>query len=969
MQPNERSTGRIAPMRPSGASFPVTPPPANAPAMRASRDRRAYPAYVAVQPEDRIEPSRASGRESSCARRSPGGSAGRRAIARCAALALGLALLAACGDNGSTQPGSPPAALVQLSVPVDTVDTGEQTDPPLSVRVEDALGNPVEGTPVRFVVSRGEGRMFPGVAVSGVDGIAESSYQAGGTPGEASIRADVPSAPNVAALEFRVLALAADSVALSVADGDGQRAEAGSQLALPFEVEVHTPGGAPAGGVSVAWRIVEGREASAVLTVDSMLTAGDGRARTVLTLGRTAGEYAVEAFAARGVLSDTVRFSATATAGFEGSVRLDSVASGALATAEQATLHGQGFSPIPAENDVRVEGARAQVIAATGSELTIQVPDFSGECLPERAVGVRVLVQGDASNGRMIPLRPSQSQLELEVGQAVTLRGIDEVACLQFGETASPREYRLAIGSTARESDQRVAMRISTRAPSELDAGAIAGAIAPPQLTAGVQEAVRERARAEVQLRQRTLQGLRRSRVGAAVPRPRANVTAVAPPTAGDTLEHFFATQTSFIATCADTATRVRAVVRGVGRHLVLAEDVSAPAGGFTAEDWTAVLAELDQVVAPLDTAYFGPYDDIDGNDRVTVLFTPRVNQLSTGTTSGIGGFFLPLDLAASGRGGGGLPGPAGEVCPASNEAEILYMVVADPEGEAGPTVSRARAMRNALGLVAHELQHLISAERRILHGEGGFSASEEVWLDEGLSSLAEEVAGLAVIQRAVGGNYTFDQVANSRAELDAFNSYQINNFFNLSLYMLDPANAPTISSVDPGGAEGLQMRGFAWFFLRWLADGGSNERILIRDLVGGGPNTVRGIENIERVTGRRWEDLLSEFSVAVATDDAGIDALADRFRVTTWHFRDVFGALNRNPAAGSLFPLSFPLQASVLEFETGAADFDVGASTVRYFALVSGIDAPALSMALSTPGGAGLSETAEPQITIVRTR
>lgn len=879
-------------------------------------------------------------------------------------------LLAACGDNGSTQPGSPPTTLVQLSVPVDTVDTGEQTDPPLSVRVEDALGNPVEGTPVRFIVARGEGRMFPGVAVSGVDGIAESSYEAGGTPGEVSIRADIPSAPNVSPLEFRVLAMAADSVALSSVGGGGQRAEAGSQLALPFEVEVRTPGGALAGGVSVVWRIVEGGQASAVLTVDSMLTGGDGRARTVLTLGRTAGEYAVEAFAARGVVSDTIRFTATATAGFEGSVTLDSVSGGSLVTAQQATLYGQGFSPIPAENDVRIEGARAQVLAATGSELTIQVPDFSGECLPERRVGVRVLVQSDPSNGRMIPLQPQQGQLELEVGEAVTLRGLAAVGCVQLGEHASPREYRLAIGSTGRESDSRVSMRLSTRAPSELGAGAAAGAIAPLQLTPGVQEAVRERQRADVELRQRTLQGLRRSRVGAAVPRPRANVTAVAPPGAGDTLVHFFATRENFIATCADTTTRVRAVVRGVGQHLVLAEDIAAPAGGFTSEDWSTLLEELDRVVVPVDTAYFGGYDDIDGNDRVTVLFTPRVNALSTGTTSGIGGFFLPLDLAASGRGGGGLPGPAGEVCPASNEAEILYMVVADPDGEAGPTVSRARALRNARGLVAHELQHLISSERRVLHGEGGFSAVEEVWLDEGLSSLAEEVAGLAVIQRAVGGNYTFDQVANSGPEFDAFNAYQINNFFNLSLYMLDPAHAPTISSFDPGGAQGLQMRGFSWFFLRWLADRtAGSERALFRDLVGGGQNTARGIENIERVTGRRWEDLLSEFAVAVATDDAGIAELADRFRITTWDFRNVFLALNRNPAAGSLFPLSFPLQAAVLEFETGATDFDVGASAVRYFALVSGLDAPALSLALSTPGGSELSETAEPQITIVRTR
>ena len=42
---------------------------------------------------------------------------------------------------------------------------------------------------------------------------------------------------------------------------------------------------------------------------------------------------------------------------------------------------------------------------------------------------------------------------------------------------------------------------------------------------------------------------------------------------------------------------------------------------------------------------------------------------------------------------------------------------------------------------------------------------------------------------------------------------------------------------------------------------------------------------------------------------------------------------------------LSFPLQATQLSFENGAVDINLGASNVRYFALASGIDAPALSL------------------------
>jgi len=875
----------------------------------------------------------------------------------------------ACGDGGSTQLGSPPAALIAISMPIDTVATGERSDPPLAVRVDDALGNPVEGTPVRFIVLHGDGRLFPGVAVSGLDGVAESSFEAGTSPGESTVRADIPSAPNVGAVEFSVIAEAADSVLLSIVAGDGQRAEVGSQLPLPFVVEANTPGGSPAGGVSIVFRIASGANASAVLTADSVLTDADGIARTVMTLGREAREYSVAAAASRGVLSDTARFTATATASFEGGIVLDSVAGGRLVAGASATIHGAGFSPIPSENDVRVEGEPAIVTAATGSALTILAPEFAGQCLPLRDVGVRVLVQSDASNGRMVPFEPIEGMMALDLGEVVTLGGVSAARCLQLPPMSGVREFQIAVGSTSRTAGATLALRLLARTPADLDASTAAGALAPRDLAPTLLAEARQRMRPEAALRQRTLQGLGRARTRVSRPAPRTNVTARAVPVLGDTLEHFFATQSTLTATCTDTGTVVRGVVRAVGQHLVLAEDVQAPAGGPSADEWSALSAELDQVIVPTDTAYFGGYDDIDGNGRVVVLFTPEVNALADGPGGGLGGFFLPLDLAASGS-GGGLPGPAGELCPASNEAEILYMIVADPDGSAGPAIGKPQAIRNARGLVAHELQHLINAEGRILHGDGGFTAAEEVWLDEALASVAEEVAGLAAIGSGVGSNLTFAQVSATRAQLDAFNSFQLNNFFNLELYMFDPAGSPTIPAADPGGVGSQQMRGFGWFFLRWLADQtDGDERALFRSLVTGGQRADRGIANIERATGRSWEGLLADFAATIATDGTGLQGLSETHRILTWNFRDVFSSLNRNPTAGSLFPIPFPLQSTSLGFETGALDFDVGASTVRYFTLAGGSDIPATSLAFLTPGGSPLSDSAELQITIVRTR
>lgn len=877
------------------------------------------------------------------------------------AVAVAAGILAACGDGAGTELGTPPTSIVQLSMPVDTVVTGDSTDPPISVRVEDALGGPVEGAPVRFLVVRGAGSLSPGVAVSDQNGVAESVFRAAGTPGESTVRVDIPSASNVAPLEFRVLVEAADSVVLRSVAGDQQRAEVGSQLARPFVIEARTTGGAPAGGVDLQWRISGG--ASAVLTNEASLTDLDGAAHTVLTLGRQAGDYTIEVFAGQGVYSDTVRFTATASATFDGAIVIDSISGGSLVAGADATIHGRGFSPVAAENEVRVEGTSAQVLSATGFEINVRVPDFSGLCLPQRDVGVRVLVGEDASNGPLVSLQPAETPLDLEVGEAATLRGPTAVRCLQIGPSDAPREYRMAIGSAARTADEDVSMRLSTRVPADLSGAEVSTSATRRSIDAGLEDEALSRLRPDVVVRTRALDRLVRGRILSS----RATPTALRPPVIGDTLEHTFAVGSNLGAACDDVSNVVTGVVRAAGQRLALVEDVSAPPSGFTDEDWATLLQELDQIVAPVDTAYFGAPADIDGNGVVIVLFTPEVNRLSA--ESGIGGFFLPLDLAASGN-GGGVPGSGGELCPASNEGEILYMAAADPDGDVGPVIDRARAIRNARGLVAHELQHLIGAERRVLGSAAGFAAAEEVWLDEALSGIAEEVAGLAAIGLQPGGDYTFGQVAGSRDELDAFNAFQINNFLNLSLYMLDSGAAPTIARADPGGLGGLQMRGFGWFFLRWLGDqAGGDERALYRGIVGGGPDLARGIENIERVTGRDWEELLADFAVALATDDSGIESLPDRFTISSWNFRDVFRSLNGNSAARSLFPLPFPLRATALAFETAAREFDVGASSVRYFALASGLDASGISLGVLTPSGRLLEQDTEPQITIVRTR
>ncbi len=967
---------------------------------------------------------------------------------RSALAALAGILAAACGDAGSTEVSSPPTALVAISSTVDTVVTGEATDPPIAVRVEDALGNAVEGAPVRFVILRGDGELSPGVAVAGRDGVAESVYRAGATPGEAEIQADIPSADNVAPLRFVILASAADTVRLSIVDGDGQQAEAGSQLPLPFSIRAETTSGAPAGGVRIAfdWTAPEGdpetvlgetpgetpsdtadeaavveapaapdtasvaeaprepeeNSESGALTRDIVMTDADGQGRVVFTLGSRAGDYLIRAVATDGVYSDTLSFTATALASSGGAVRLDSVGRGRLAAGSRALLHGRGFAPVPADNQVWIEGTAGTVVSSTGTELTVEVPPFARTCLPERDVGVRVLVGSDASNGLLVPIEPANLRVDLDVGEALTLRGPVEVECVQFppgapaeGEPAGApgaaeeagelaREYRIVVGNTGRGGSRRLPLRLTMRTPADMSGEGRSTAVGRRGIEPRIAEAALAGTRRAVGIRERTFDRLEQTRVSPL--RPDASA-AISVPAIGDTLEYWFAVGPEMLASCADPSNAVRGAVRAVGDRVVLVEDLAAPPGGPTEDEWVALAEELDGTVLPTVTSYFGAPADIDRNGRVIVLLTPAVNRLGDGE-AGIGGFSHPQDLAASGRGNGELSDPAGETCPASNEAEIVYSRSADPDGALGRPVSTEDLLRETPALVAHEVQHIISAGRRVPASPAGFGAAEEAWLDEALSSLAEEVAGLAALGLPTGDRLTFDRVSETPEVLDVFDAYMRGNFRNLGLYMLGPTGAPTISTDDPDGIGGLQMRGFGWFLLRRLADqAGGDERAFFRSVVGGGQSHARGIANLERVTGREWASILADVSVSLALGAGMAEGDAETpagggpgapqaqpaagppRAAATWDVADVFRSLNQDADAQSGLPAAMVLQTEMLGVETRVMNLDVGPSNVQYFALVSAPGAPGLSLSLVTAGGTPTSETAEPLISIVRTK
>lgn len=890
--------------------------------------------------------------------------------------AAALFVLIGCSGEGGTQPSATPSDLVRVSSVVDSAAVGEATDPPFAVRVENSVGEPVEGLPVRFAVVDGPGEVFPNLAVSNAQGVAEASFRAGSEPGSSRVRVDVPSASNVAPAHFDVVTVPAAEVSLSRVEGDGQEAEVGSQLPLPFALQVDASSGVPAGGVRIAWELVDAAPDGAVLSSDTTFTDPDGRTENLLTLGGQPGEHLVRTFATDGVASDTAMFTTSALEALPGPTVIDSLGADTLVADQEAVLYGEGFGETASDVDVRVEGVSGTVLEVTGESVRFTVPGFGDRCLPRRTVGVRILVQGSPSNGAMATLEPAADPLELAAGESRTISG-NATRCLHLAGAGPESEYLLVAGSSAGSGAATTPMRLMLRASDAIETTDPSVSVRSNLRTAGPDLELPEGLMGdELRIRQSAHDQLARRRIGvrgATGEQARTAQVPGSPPEVGDVLELNFAVGQDLSVSCTDTTSTMGAVVRATGPHVVLAEDTLAPSNGFDDGDWETLLDEFESVVFPTDSAYFGGPADLDGNGRIVVTVTPRVNGLTPrGAGSRVGGFFLPIDLVDAGdEAGGGLRGPEGETCAASNEGEFLYLLAPDPDGAFSDPVRPGQALRNARSVTAHELMHLLSTQQRLVFGEGDFESLEEVWLAEGLSHIAEEVVGLRLMERGSGENLAWTDMSATTGDLNDFNTFHLNNFARLDLFMRDPVGAPALSLVEPGGVRGLQMRGFAWSFLRWLADrpGSGAEADLFRQLSTGGGAGQRGTANVERAIGQSWETLLTEYRLALLLDDAETAGESDHPSLASWNLRSVFAGLNQNQNTQAVFTVPYPLAVTPLPFGTATVDFETRASTAAFFRLEGGDGEAPLAVGLADQSGGSVPSSAEPEMTLHRSR
>ncbi len=277
---------------------------------------------------------------------------------------------------------------------------------------------------------------------------------------------------------------------------------------------------------------------------------------------------------------------------------------------------------------------------------------------------------------------------------------------------------------------------------------------------------------------------------------------------------------------------KIRAACLAAGDGVEIWSD-TASGQGLVQADADALHEALASLIVPRLDSLWGPGSDLDQNQALIVLASRKVNAFDVGVI----GFFNPADF---------FPRSADmsdylRYNPASNFGEILYLGVVDADD---PNYSLA-SLRAAC---AHEYSHLLRFYRqayrhRTVYLDGSWAfAMEELFLDEGLAHLSENLCGFG----ESGGNYVF---------ADAFLSA--------------PWQADMMGFNDTAAMRGGMARFLSWltsrsggiaFNAQGTASGGALEEL--RALV---ETTARGHANLKGVFGRGPEELLRDWGADLA--------------------------------------------------------------------------------------------------------
>jgi len=643
-----------------------------------------------------------------------------------------------------------------------------------------------------------------------------------------------------------------------VAGGDGQFGMGNQALEEPMEALVRRADtGEPQKGVSVAWTVESGEASLDTPAVE--ITDADGRVRASVRLGAGADTVRVRA---------TLEDQPSATVTFEAypveRPRLSALSVNVARAGDTVSVLGEGFSTSAHQDVVLFSGIRGKVISATPTELRVEVPP----CLPGRDVLVTIQLGSLASQPILLSVEDAAVFTHLGVGNFLDVDEGEEIQCLRLAG-GGPRYLVMPVAAGT----------IGAGRYEFLLRGLGESSVPPPGVgartpSAGAGPSFSERWEASLREAEDRLV---RAQLGGGAPSG-AQRAASAVPSVGD--------RRSFkVLNSANGFDDVTAVARVVSDQAVIYVDERAPAGGYTDGDLADFAASFDDVIYPTDTQAFGFPSDLDGNERVVILFTPTVNRLTPrGSRGFVGGFFYGLDLLDK---------------EGSNHGEIFYAIVPDPTGTYSDPRQKDRILQVVPAILAHEFQHMIHFNERVL--KLGATRTEALWLSEGLAQMAEELVALAY-----EGRGDFVQAQRFRDG----NEDRARRFL---------AHTDSASLIVGSGQGTLEERGAGWLFTLYLWDVWRESGILGRLT----RSTRTGTANVAWMTGEPWAGIFSDWGAALYLDGVGTGPFP--FEYPTVDLRTRLGG-----ASGP-----YPLSPEVIEEGNFTREGALWSSSVKHYIVI----------------------------------
>lgn len=812
-------------------------------------------------------------------------SVGSILLTRLAPVAL-LALMAACGGSSVTgaAASSHTVASVQVSPAVDTaVSLGLRIT--FTAVARNASGAKIAG--MTFTWSSSDS----GVAIVYSDG--EVAPQSDGkTTIIAAAEGKADTAILVVAQKTVRVSVGPDSVRLPLADDT-----------VRFEAKALDAGSHEVTSARITWSVSD----SGVAVVDSL----------GLVTARSAGRITVRATAGTAAGTSVLRVSDGPPP------QIDSVSPSPIVGGTTATFTGQGFDPSTVGDTVVVDGSPAAVTAATTTSLQVAVPRY--DCRPERTVLVRLATDGGVAQATS-SFKPAGGVLSISTGKQVLITDPANF-CLQFGGGSA--RYLVGIQALAATSSALTDVTVAS-IPGATPSASVASAVIaarPRRQTGGARSVetpawLRGQQRADASLRswERThlnptggVPALRRSVSSSVSP-----TSATASVSTGDLMHLRVPTANS-----SDPCTHyvdVTGRVQVVGTRAIVVADTANPTDGFTSGDYASFSSQLDSQIFGTDVDYFGDPGDIDGNGHILILFSKAVNRLSADSSKS-----YPLGFVFAGD---WYPRASSSTssCASSDQGEIYYGRVPDPNGIYGAASTRKDELARAPLVMAHELVHLIQFGRRIPLGLPFMGPA----LAEAQATFGEEVVGFAETGGGPNRNYYSDVVFSATKPDSVY--WFLNKFTDLVEYFGFKSATSRVDGApeqcgwwreDPSPCLSRPLwYGVGWSFLRWLTDQyvnmrGGNAQTLQRDIVVD-PRT--GLDAASDVIGTPMDSLMAQWAAALYTDD----------RVPYLDRHLIFWSWNLDSFQSAIVPTA-RLQPTAMSNPYGTLSTQVRASSAAY--------------------------------------